>query len=126
MPAISTPKPDADSFLIMATEVHKLLTRPVGTEHARIRQLSKVLRDMANTNYDRGWNDALEAGGVMAAPHPHVGKMVRIKDGRKYSGVLVQDQKGRLFVRGEPDPKFGTTDVEVDESEYELVPPPGT
>lgn len=82
MPAISTPKPDADAFLIMATEVHKLLTRPVGTEHARIRQLSKVLRDMANTNYDRGWNDALEAGGAAAptenAPRPCVGSRVII------------------------------------------------
>jgi hypothetical protein len=69
MPAIATPKPDADSFLIMATEVHKLLTRPVGTEHARIRQLAKVLRDLANTNYDRGWDDARAAGAWLSSAH---------------------------------------------------------
>lgn len=120
MPAIATPKPDADSFLIMATEVHKLLTKSAGTDHARVRQLAKVLRDLANTNYDRGWNDAQEAQeGAPVETNPDVGKLVRSKHQPGCMGILIRDTDGQLVMQCEPDKGNGMV---VEEGEYELAP----
>lgn len=46
-------------FHHMALEVHKLLNKPLGTEHARILKLAEVLKNLAETNYHRGHEDAL-------------------------------------------------------------------
>ena len=62
MPALAKLSPHAEHtnpFHYMAREVHKLLNKPLGTEHARVLKLAEVLKSMAETNYQRGYADAL-------------------------------------------------------------------
>lgn len=64
MPALAKLTPHAQynaPFHHMALEVHKLLNKPVGTENARVLKLAEVLKSLAETNYQRGHEDAMSA-----------------------------------------------------------------